>query len=63
MDIPVGTFIAYSIIWGLWVLVGGGMVRYNEINYAIKLDDITYNNVSKTEFPFGPVQFSDFNMV
>jgi len=63
MDIPFTSLIAYFIIWGTWLLTHETLSMNNEIDYAIKLDNILYNNVSTTEFPFGMRDFEEFNMV
>ena len=58
---PFKTFIVYLIIWGTWLFTHDTLSKNHERDYAIKLDDILYNNES-TSFPFGPREFSDYNM-
>ena len=60
---PFKTFIVYIIIWGAWIFTHDMLSKKHDIDYAIKLDDILYKNLSETSFPFGPREFSDFNMV
>tara|TARA_B100000902_G_scaffold288540_1_gene274730 strand:- start:3282 stop:3476 length:195 start_codon:yes stop_codon:yes gene_type:complete len=60
---PIKTFIVYIIIWGAWLYTHDALSKKHDSDYAIKLDDILYNNVSSTNFPFGPREFSDYNMV
>ncbi|MBA45910.1 MAG: hypothetical protein CMB31_04925 [Euryarchaeota archaeon] len=60
---PFKIFISYLIIWFAWLYAHDNLSKKQEIDYAIKLDDILYNNTSSNSFPFGPREFSDFNMV
>tara|TARA_B100000427_G_C15519878_1_gene599804 strand:- start:1905 stop:2099 length:195 start_codon:yes stop_codon:yes gene_type:complete len=59
---PFKTFIVYLIIWFAWLYTHDNLSKKQEIDYAIKLDDILYNNVSSTSFPFGPGDVSDFTL-
>ena len=59
---PFKTFIVYLIIWGAWLYAHEALSKKHDSDYAIKLDDILYNNVSSTDFPFGPREFSEYNM-
>ncbi len=59
---PFKIFITYLIIWFAWLYAHDNLSKKQEINYAIKLDDILYNNVSSTSFPFGSRDVSDFTL-
>ena len=50
---PIKTFIAYLVIWGAWLYTHNALLKRQEREYAIKFDDITYNNVSSVDFPIG----------
>ena len=56
MDLPpIKTFLVYIVIWAAWVFTHDILVTKQKVNFALKLDDISYNdNVS-----FLDIQFSD----
>jgi hypothetical protein len=60
---PFKTFITYLIIWGTWLFTHDTLSKKREIDYAIKLDDLLYDNVSATSFPFGPGEVLDYTLV
>ena len=52
---PITTFVLYFVVWTAWVYTHDILVTKQKVNFALKLDDILYNdNVS-----FLDIQFSD----
>lgn len=48
---PITTFILYLVVWSAWVYTNHIFVTKQNINFALKLDDIIYND-SFSEYTF-----------
>ncbi len=52
---PITLFFLYLFVWASWIYIHNILVQKQKANFALKLDDISYNdNIS-----FLDIQFSD----